>query len=367
MNLIALIHRYLSTQILKWFAITLGVLLCIISFFDAIELIRRLSSTGYVPAGQVLEMLILKWPSHINSLLPFITFLGIIFGFMKLNQHNEVTALRAMGVSIWQLAMISSAAVLAVGLVNLVVVGPMGAAMSKRLSHIEEKVFKNRSAQKLFISNSGLWFRDVRPDGTSSVMHATNINLNLNKLGGITFYVFDSQHVFTRRIDAVYGELKPGHWQLHGCETYVSGQKSIKEETIELSTDLSLAKFMHSQLEPASLSFWELAGFINVLKKSGLSTRAYDMHWHKQMADIGFMVALTLLALNFCLRPQRYHNVFVSLFYGVLISFVCYFVDDIIYALGLSGRLPLFLAAWMMPLVIAMLSIYALIHTEDHI
>ncbi len=367
MNLINHIYQYIIKQILKWFFITLFVLLSIISFFEALELVRRMASLGYIPTVQLVEMVVLKWPSHINKLLPFITFLGVILGFIKLNQANEITAIRTIGVSVWQLARVSCLTVLSIGLLNLFVLGPMGAAMSKRLSFIEENLFKNRSSQKLFVHDSGLWFREVYPNGDSYIMHAKKLNLSQNRFGQVTYYLFNNQTKLIKRCRARAVTLEKPNWALEDVESYSSGNKIEHVKSLNVPTELSIDKVMHTLLEPSTLSFGELRDFIAILNRAGLSTRAYDMHWHKQLADIGFMISLTLLSMIFCLKTQRYHNQFVYLFYGVIISFVAYFADDIIYALGLSGRLPLLLSTWMVPLIIAMLSIHTLIQTEDHV
>jgi lipopolysaccharide export system permease protein len=50
--------------------------------------------------------------------------------------------------------------------------------------------------------------------------------------------------------------------------------------------------------------------------------------------------------------------------FGILSGFVIHFSSDVIYALGLAGKIPILLAAWIPTLVTLMLSISFLLHQE---
>ena len=50
---------------------------------------------------------------------------------------------------------------------------------------------------------------------------------------------------------------------------------------------------------------------------------------------------------------------------GILSGFVIYFLSNVIYALGLSGTLPVFLAAWAPAIITNFIGISALLHFED--
>lgn len=342
-------------------------ILLVISCFDVLELIRRTSTGVYVPSSLLIEMVILKWPQHISQLLPFILFLSVTLCFLRFNQNNEIVALKSLGFSVWQMVKVNSLSALSVGIVFLAVVNPLGSAMKKRLSLIEENVFNNRSSQKLFIHNSGLWFREVIPGKVVRLMHAREFDFNKGEFTHVSFYEFDKKNSFLRRIDGQKVTLEGKNWAISQGVIYPKNQDEQKEDLITLETRLTLKKMENSQVEPSSLSFWELSTFSNLLESSGLSPRAYNLYWHKHIADIGFMVALALLALNFTIKSVRHYNAALLIFQSILISFCVYFLKDIFYALGMSGRIPIVLATWGIPLIIAMLSISLIIHTEEHV
>jgi lipopolysaccharide export system permease protein len=360
-------YKYIFVKTIGWFVLTLMTILFVISCFDVLELIRRTSTGVYVPTSLLVEMVILKWPQHISQLLPFIVFLSVTLCFLRLNQNNEIVALKSLGFSVWQMVKVNSLSALSVGIVFLAVVNPLGSAMKKRLSLIEENVFNNRSSQKLFIHNSGLWFREVIPDKVVRLMHAREFDFNKGQFKDVSFYEFDKKNSFLRRIDGQKVTLEGKNWAISQGVIYPKNQDEQKEDFITLETRLTLKKMENSQVEPSSLSFWELSTFSKLLETSGLSARAYNLCWHKHIADIGFMIALALLALNFSIKSTRHYNAVFLIFQSILISFAVYFMKDIFYALGMSGRIPIVLATWGIPLIIAMLSISLIIHTEEHV
>ena len=74
---------------------------------------------------------------------------------------------------------------------------------------------------------------------------------------------------------------------------------------------------------------------------------------------------MILLAASFSLRPQRRGRVGLVLLGGVMTGFLFYFVSNFVFTLGLSGKIPVILAAWLPSGVSMMLGVAALLHLED--
>ncbi len=75
--------------------------------------------------------------------------------------------------------------------------------------------------------------------------------------------------------------------------------------------------------------------------------------------------AIILLATSFSLRPQRRGRVGLVIFGGVITGFLLYFLSNFVFALGLSGKIPVILSAWTPAGVTLMLGIATLLHLED--
>ncbi len=358
------LNRYFCRCLLFWFVLTLGVFLAIVSFFEMAELLRRSMTHPQISFSVIAEMIILKLPSHIDKLLPFVVFFASILGLWRLNHTQEITSARTAGVSVWQIVIGLSSAIVIIGLVHLIFLNPLSAAMTARLNQLEGKVFNNQS-HNLAISTTGLWLKEFNK-GASSIFHSNSFDFSNNKFQGVTFYDFDDKGNYRGRSDARSASLTEGSWTLN--EVIYFDRENVKKtyETLQRPSDLTLGKIQESYASPETISFWKTPQYIEILEKTGLSSLRYRLYWHGQIANLGLMVSMLFLAATFCLHPIRYRNVPALISGGILIGFVIHFMSDVIYALGLAAKIPVFLAAWMPALLTLMLSTTFLIHQESN-
>jgi lipopolysaccharide export system permease protein len=341
----------------------LAIILCIVSLFEGIELLRRATARNNIPLSLISEMVFLKLPNHINLLLPFISFFAAIVSLWRLNQSREILVARAAGVSVWQLVVGLNIAVVLIYVSYIFIANPIGAAMVGRYSRLEGVYFSN-AAQSLSVSPNGLWLSESNAQGRS-IIHAQRFNLKENWFNDLTFYDFNEQGLFIGRYDAKEAKLEGQEWELKQVHYWTpKGEQSKFYPYLTREANFSIEKIEENYASPETLSFWEIPEFIHALKKTGLSVHRYEMYWHKQIAKGGLMVAMTFLAVLFCLQPQRYRHNSSLLGIGVLGGFVIYFLSDIVYALGIAEKIPLFLAVWLVPLVTLMLSVAFLLHIE---
>ena len=128
---------------------------------------------------------------------------------------------------------------------------------------------------------------------------------------------------------------------------------------------MSREKILDSFAPPETISFWDLPEFIELLENAGFSATQHKLQFHRLLATPLLLAALVLLAASFSLRSQRRGRVGLVILGGVLTGFLLYFVSNIVFALGLSGGIPVILAAWTPASVTLMLGIAVLLHLED--
>ncbi len=83
------------------------------------------------------------------------------------------------------------------------------------------------------------------------------------------------------------------------------------------------------------------------------------------MATPLFYAAMILFAAAFALRPQRRGKVGVMILAGLAAGFLVYALSSLVFALGLSARIPVVLAAWAPASVSVLLGTAILFHLED--
>ena len=113
------------------------------------------------------------------------------------------------------------------------------------------------------------------------------------------------------------------------------------------------------------MSFWELPQFIGVLEKAGFSAVRHRLHWHSLFSfAFAFLCAMVLIAATFSLRASARISS-KKWMLGGLFWFLLYFMTDLVFALGLSGRIPEVFAAWTPVMVTTLIGITSLLYLED--
>ncbi len=354
---------YLGKQFLINVGIIFGIVMTIIFLIDFIELLRRGADKDGVTVLTILQMVLLRVPYLAQKLLPFIALFGGMLTFFRLSKSSELTVIRAAGVSVWQFLMPSMVIAFLIGLVVLTVVNPISAAMQAQQDLMEAKYFDKRSSL-LKVSPSDLWLRQVDEDGLS-VIHARGaLNQGID-LTDVIILEFDNNDVFTGRIDASRAILHPGYWELENVVVTGPDKPAVLYSKLDVETSLTVHQIQESFASPKTLSFWDLPEFIETLELAGFSGDRHRLHWYSLMAGPVLMLAMVLVAATFSLRSMRHGRVTLLVFGGIVTGFVFYFLTDIIYALGLSGNLPVLMAAWIPALAITLFGLAMMFHLED--
>jgi lipopolysaccharide export system permease protein len=113
------------------------------------------------------------------------------------------------------------------------------------------------------------------------------------------------------------------------------------------------------------MSFWELPGFIALLEQSGFTAQRHRLHFNVLLARPFLFCAMVLVAATFSLRMQRRGGAGMLIVSGVLAGFLLYFLSDIVFALGLSAKIPVLLAAWTPTGISMIFGSSMLLHLED--
>jgi lipopolysaccharide export system permease protein len=353
---------YIARQYSFWFANFLFGLTGVIFLVSTVDLLDRLSSKS-ASLGLVLKMVLLRLPHLSMEVMPFTILLAGLTCFWRLTRSHELVVTRAAGVSIWQLLAPVLGVAVCVGLVSTMLLNPFASVLLGRFEQLEARYIRNQPST-LSVSRNGLWLRQADEDG-QSVIHAQRVTTDPMVLYGVIVFRFADQDRFRERIDANRAELEQHEWVLFNTRRSVPGQPAQEAGVVRMATDLTHAKIMDSFAPPETISFWSLPGFITLLENAGFSAVRHKLQFHRLLALPLLFSAMVLLAATFSLRPQRRGRVGLVILSGVLSGFMVYFVSNFVFALGLSAKIPVVLAAWTPAGVCLLLGIAMLLHLED--
>ncbi len=360
---------YIVRQFLQSTLMILGVFVGLIILIDSAEVLRR-SYNKDISFLIMMEMVLLKFPSLVQKLTPFIMLVSAVITLSRLTRNQELIIARAAGVSVWQFLAPVVCTAAAIGVFMVTVFNPLACVMLSKNERLEGKYLKGQISS-LAVSSSGLWLRQKNNSGTpngdtgESIIHALRAGQNDGELHDVTIFVFAGKDQFVQRIDASRAKLANDFWQLHNVIITYPDKPAQRVPEFFLETELTLAQIHDSFSPPETISFWALPAFIETLKEAGFSALRHRLHWHSILVSPLFYAAMVLVAAIFSMRPQRQGKHALMITLSVFTAFLIYFFNDLIGALGLSGKLPIIVAAWVPVCAVLLASVATLLHLED--
>jgi lipopolysaccharide export system permease protein len=354
---------YVGRQFLIcWFS-TFFVLVGLIALLDTIEILRQTASKTNLTALNAVAMMAFKLPHLAQEAIPFSILFGGMLNFWRLNRHQEFIVARSSGISAWEFLLPTLLICLSIGVIKATIYNPFASAMMLQFEQLKNQHTAGRTSFAA-ISEDGLWLRQKLPNG-HYILHAATIDPTKMTLERVIIFRMANNKKFVSRIDAMQGVLGNKNWLLKNVIINAPDTPTRQAKTAKIPTDLTSENIQNSFATPETMSFWVLPGFIEVLEKAGFSGLRHRIYWHSLIADPFLLCAMTLFAAAFTLRAPRRGGVSVALASGLATGFVIYFASDVIYALGLSARLPPMLAAWSPAMISCLLGAGILFHLED--
>lgn len=354
---------YLIRNFLKWTGIVGLAIVAIVMLFDFSELVRKASSKSDIGFSILLQMLFLKIPHLLQQVLPFMVLFSSILTLWMLNRYQEMTVMKASGLSIWQILAPLVSVVWILGAADLIVFNSIAAQMMSQYEHMDNRYFQ-KSAGSLAVSESGLWIREKKGD-VQRVFHIAHINQKTHRARKISLFEFNLNDQFLKRIEAASGYFKGNLFILNNAWQQTSDSMPRHVHVLQLPTTLSPSTLENTGISPGSVSFLNLPHFSEMLENSGLSGHKYMMYWHSLLARWIWLGVMVVLAASCSLRLIRQRGTVVVIGIGAMSAFLLYFLRDITYALGSAGTLPIMLAAWAPVGISALLGITALLYFEE--
>ena len=360
------LERYVLFRNLTGVAGALAVISAVILLVQFIEIGRSFGVRAEVSATDVLGLTLLKSPSVIQILLPLVFLFGVMFAYVGLNRRSELVAMRAAGVSAWRFIMPSAVAAFVVGVLAVVLINPVSAAMNARYETDRARIAANSQVD----APKDIWLRQG-DEHTQMVIHAKSRDTVEGEvhLRGASLFVYQKnasgQPEFKRRLEADEAVLRPGFWQLKNVREATAGESSVQSDSLTIRSTLDSEAAVERFASPDSITFWRLPGAIKQTEDSGFSASGYRLRFQQLLATPVMFAAMAILAAGFSLRLVRLGGLAGLVGAGVALGFVVFFFNQFSGALGKASIIPLFAAAWA-PAVVALLSgLTLLCYTED--
>ena len=360
------LQLYVLTRTLAGVGAALAVIASVIMLIDFVELSRTLGGKVELTFFQLLWLMLLKSPSVILLLMPFVFLFGTMGAFVALNRRSELVAMRAAGVSAWRFIFPAAAAAFVLGLVTITLLNPLASALSARFEDRRAALSEGHAPGEA----REIWLRQGN-DRNQIVIHAASHDLTNEtiRLKGVSLFIQTVSPTggleFSRRIEASEALLMPGFWRLSDVREALPGAGSVKSEQLSLPSTLDRRTALEKFASPDTIAFWQLPATIQHADEAGYAVSGYRLRFDQLLATPVLFVAMAVLAAAFSLRLMRLGGLAGLAVAGVTVGFLVFFSNQFCGALGTAEVIPPFVAAWTPPLLALLSGVTLLCYTED--
>jgi len=355
--------RYMTARVIGGILIALIGVLSSILLIDLVEQMRTVGARTELSVMEALRLTLLKTPTLVEQTLPFVVLAGVMMAVIGLNRSSELVAIRASGVSAWRFLAPAVLTGALLGVFTVTVLNPIGAYLYRAFE--TERASEYASLQSS--EGAGIWIRQGDRDG-QVVIHADSVDSTGATLLGATFMFFEERQDalrFTRRIFAERAVLRPGFWQLSNLVEATPGGRPVRHANLAIPTELDATEMINRFVTPASLSFWELPGFIHEARQAGFAPTRYELKWQGLLAYPLLLAAMAALGAAFSLQLQRLGNLARWGAAGVGIGLFLFFYGQLAGAFAMTQSVPAAVAAWSAPFAGMFIALAIVAFMED--
>ena len=358
--LLPVVGRHLVREFLAAFALSLAAFVVIYitaEFFDRLDGFLRHD----IASGTIVRYFVFKLPLVVTQVTPFAVLVGALVGLGLLARQNEFVALRACGVSVWQIAapLLGLAALISASAFawNETVV-PYSA---HRWHEIENLEIKRRGPASVFAGRE-VWFH-----GRAGFYNIDRVSPRKRTLWGLAVYQLDADFRLARLIEAESAVWDGARWQLVGARTLEFAAEGVREQGAAppgFTIPETLEDFRAVSVEPEELSYGMLRRQIKDLRRKGVDTYESLVDLHLKLAYPAASLIMMLLAVPLTAAGTRVTSFAASVGVGFAVGFAYFFLVAFTRPLGQTGSLPPALAAWAANAIFALVGGFYLLGGE---
>ena len=355
------INFYLFTLASKYILINLIIITILVLFLNLLEISRILEKDN-TTLGFFLLLSLLKLPTIISEIIPFVVILSIAFLFKNLITNNELISIRNMGFSILDIFKPIAIAIFLFGLFILLFINPLAANFENNFNNLTSKKYPNMYSIKFI--NEGMWIKNISEDNNKNYINISKINLD--NMNAEEIKILNINNKFNKIIIAEKGEIIDKIFKLQNVSILnINNDKFEKVEFYNLILNFDKSNIIDSILNFKFIPFYKYKKHVNNLKKFNLHSSEVSLYYLSEILKPIFLVIIGFTVMGFSGKFKRNENFFKVLFISILIGFLIFLLKEIVTALTTKMEISFifsYFIIFMFPLIIGL---YQMIRIES--
>ena len=275
------------------FTIMFSSLIILITYIDEILFFKDkgISDNFFL---KTLILSLIKSPTLILNLSPFIFLFSGIFFYVKFLRNNEITPMSLSGFSKNFITLIPGIFSLFIGILIVLILSPITSELSKYYETIKTKYSYNENL--IIMSDTGLWIKENKNNNTNIIRADLIKDENFNNLKNMSIFIFKNDE-FVSRIDGENVDIRGKVWTI----------SKAKQSLLNENKNLNNYKY-YSQID-----FEKLKNFFNNSDVFSIWNIFYEL---QQMRERGYYGQELVIKLN------KYLSLPLLLFSMIILSTV---------------------------------------------
>ena len=340
------INRYIINEYIKSLFVIIAVMLSIILLINLLDEFNFFKSKKYLKFIFFIIFTILKVPNVLINLFPFIVlFAGIVF-YLKIYNHNEVISLRVMGYSNIQIILIPALTSFVIGYVIVFLIVPFSSSMLRYYEDLRSEY--NETKNLVFVNETGIWILD-KNEKEKNIIRIEKINKDFSVVSQITIYNYDASNNFIRRIDATEGTIKDKNWLLNKVNIISINKKNNKDNYLNnynYTSNVNISELKNVYKNTETTSLLDINKEMLILEEKGYSTIDLRIRYQKLISFPIYLLAMSILSGLMIINLGKTSNYLKYGSYGVIISIIIYFLNDLSITIAKSGIISVDFSVW---------------------
>lgn len=349
-NALHVLDRYLTREFLTLFGYGLALATVVVVVADLMTTLERYLRLR-TPLVYVLLHFAYRTPGYVYQGLHLVVLMAAILLFLGLARANELTALKASGVSLYR---VSLPVFVLAGLVTLgsvafqEVVLPV---LNQRAVEVDEVWIKRRTLPQLR-KRSQIWYRSREADaGVSRIYHIDLLDPVRAELNGVVILELGGDFGVRRRWDtrSMRWRETDQAWELQDAvlRRFDPGRPDQTEllPLARVQFPERFADFAQVPRAPDVMNYAELREHIARLEASGHQVDKYRVDLHAKLATPAAHLIMVLVGIPFALQSPRGGRV-IGIALCLALGLGYFLVHSAGLALGRGGILSPVVAAW---------------------
>jgi LPS export ABC transporter permease LptF/LPS export ABC transporter permease LptG len=361
-NALNIVDRYLSAEFLTLFVYGLllaSVVVIVGDLMTTLERYFRLKSG----LGLILLHFLYRTPPFVYQGLHIVMLMSTILLFLGLSRSNELTALKAGGVSLYRVSLPI------IGLAGLVTMGSLGfqeivmPVLNRRAVEIDEARIKRRTMPELR-KRAEVWYRGREDGGAESrIYHIGLLDPRDRQMNDVTILSLSPDFVMRRRWDARemrWSDQDDG-WRLRRGvrREFRAGEpdraETFREQAVRLPERYQ--DFAQVPRAPDVMNYAELREYVGRLHEAGHKVEKYLVDLYSKISFPFAHPIMALVGIPFALQSPRGGRV-IGIALCLALGLGYFIVHSAAVALARTEILPPLIAAWSANALFATLGLY---------